>query len=393
MINSKSSKKSALVFVISNIWQCRIYKKVIHGIYDKKRPVIIIGLRSNINNKSFWDDINETPLYHINVSSAFDLNKLSFIKSLIDLSSIRNELKTLISKIPHTHINNGISFVSDDLFRIHELTALSLFRDIKEILCLQHGLRTKNNNLKNKIKEPLTKQLRFFLFCNLFRILSGNLKKIILNKKCIYFSVFERTNVNNKKFICSGNLAVESSVIDLKALNKNKNKNLLFMGSGAFRYNNNLDKNLAYKAILYAIKLFENHGYKKLYFKFKPDEDIKFLKDKLKNNKNVIFLSNSYDLFESIKSSSPELIMCTNGSTVVAELFLSGYKNISYQTNFEGYDNFYSDMYLLCGIKVQNLNITNLEVTDPSNVEINIKLKNLIGYKDGGIKLVADILN
>ena len=66
--------------------------------------------------------------------------------------------------------------------------------------------------------------------------------------------------MNNKKFICSGNLAVESSVIDLKALNKNKNKNLLFMGSGAFRYNNNLDKNLAYKAILYAIKLFENHG-------------------------------------------------------------------------------------------------------------------------------------
>ncbi len=391
---SELPKKSALVFVISNLWQCRIYKKILNNINDKTRPILIVGLRSHINDKCNWTDVTENNIYHINISNFFVFKKLGFIQSFFDISKIRDELEFFMKSLPKAFFKNGISFVTDDLYRVHELTVLSLFKDVKEIICLQHGLRSKNNSLINIIKEPLVNQLRILIFCNFYRKIVRNTKTISFRKKCIYLSIFEPKKTKNKKSLRSGNLAIESSVIDLRSLNKTKNKNLLFMGSGAFRYQNEDDKKLAYDAILYTINLFKKNGHEKLFFKFKPDEDIKFLKAELKNNKNIIFLSQSFDLFDSIRCSLPELIICAEGSTVVAELFLSGYKNILYKTNFKGYDNFYRDIYNICGIKIQNLCSNNLEeVTDPSNLNTKVKMQNLVGYMDGGIKLVADLLN
>lgn len=392
MNNPDLSKKSVLVFVVSNLWQSRIYKKVINQISDKSRPIVIIGLRSNINDKSYWSDINFNDIYHINISHIFNFSKLSFFNSILSISSIRRELSYFLSNLPKTIFKNGVTFITDDLFRVHELAALSLFKNITKIVCLQHGLRSKKNNIKNRTIEPLIKQLRFFLFCNIYRFLANDFRGISLKKKCIFLSIFDAKRQKNNKLICSGNLAVESSVIDLNELKKNNDKNFLFMGSGAFRYHNEKDKKFAYDAVLYAFQIYNLGGFKKLYFKFKPDEDIEFLKNKFSDDENIVFLAQNFDLLESIKASSPNLVMCSDGSTVVAELFLSGYKNILYKTNFVGYDNFYSDMYKSCGIKVQDLSSLKKEITNPTDPKIIKKLKNLIGYKNGGIKLVAEIL-
>ena len=81
MIDPESSKKPALVFVVSNLWQSRIYKKVINKIQERNRPIIIIGLRSNINDISYWSDINSSYIYHINISNIFNLSKLGFFDS------------------------------------------------------------------------------------------------------------------------------------------------------------------------------------------------------------------------------------------------------------------------------------------------------------------------
>ena len=75
MNNPDLSKKSVLVFVVSNLWQSRIYKKVINQISNKSRPIVIIGLRSNINDKSYWSDINFNDIYHINISHIFNFSK------------------------------------------------------------------------------------------------------------------------------------------------------------------------------------------------------------------------------------------------------------------------------------------------------------------------------
>ena len=126
---------------------------------------------------------------------------------------------------------------------------------------------------------------------------------------------------------------------------------------------------------MYAVEIFRTNGFERLFFKFKPDEDVESLKEELPKDLDIVFLSQNFDLFESIRRSSPDLVMCSDGSTAVAELFLSGYRNILYKTNFVGYDNFYSDIQKVVSIKVQDLQSFKQEVTDPSDLQKDFKVK------------------
>ena len=380
----KSDTQLSFLIVLGNVWQCRIYIKLINSFAKEVNQITIVGLREEVIAKPIWKDLKVDRINFIDLTHEFELDRLSLLSSLTDYFKILNILRDYKTKILGSNDQNKVVFLTDDLYRVHELSALTVFNP-NQIICLSHGLRSEVSSWLNSIKKLLSINIRLFIFCNLSRILRFQ-KIISIKRRTTFLSVFK--NIKKGSYH-SGNLAVQSSVDDISEVHKSvEDKNILFMGSGAFRYNEVEHKKHCLAAIDFITRYCEEFDLN-LFFKFKPDENINFLLDKY-SKKPFTFLNQNSDLFYALAQSSPAKVFCSNGSTVFSELCLAGIDTYIYKTSFKGYDDFYYEIYKGAGAKIldydQNLPEKPLEAVDLNYLKLHI------GYKENSFGILNDLI-
>lgn len=384
--SNRLKKDLNIILVLSNLWQARIYQKIIATAGRSKVNLLVVCLRERLISDPVWKDFKVNSISFIDISSQFSIDRLGFLWSLKNFCQIKLAIRDDINKFfLRNHYHHTIVLV-DDLYRIHELCTISCISQDFQVLCLPHGLRRKNN-IFTIARTKFSEFMRVILFCNLGKLFALK-KNFLLKSNTTHGTIYANEASYSKRRMHVGNLAIQSSITDLEHSKDVSNiSGILFLGSGAFRYNNKEDQRLNILAMKFAIDFAKKSG-QKISFKFKPGEKIDFLHANFPEYSECV-IDDQCDLLSTIELSQPGLVFCSKSSTVVAELILSGYKVFLYESIFTGYNDAYYEIYQKCGLHVQDLNFSQINLA--KNINIGL-LKRLIGVQKRPFSFFVDFL-
>lgn len=371
-----------MIYIFVSVeWQCFIYARILNSSRNLSHNISIIFLRPGLQKSKAWKLISHHKPKFIDLSDYFKKSELGLKQSLRNSKNIINALKGSNYVLP-TRKN---IVMSDNIYRVHELSLLSILPGSSQIIKLPHGLT--EGTILRKLKNFLSQSLRTLLLFHIPRFFM-RLPFFMLRSKFIYVTMQGKST--KKNHIISGNLQVQLSIDRLSELRANyKNtKNVLFFGSGAFRYSNKIfDDKLTIDALDYAIKYCYQND-RKLFCKFKKDEDIELIKS-IRNYENLIVLDENQNFFDVIKEVQPEYIFCSHNSTLVAELILSDFNLIIYNSgSFKGIESSYFNKYKDCGIKLQDLSSLELVPSLLKSKADKKKLLDLIGCSNVDFNII-----
>jgi hypothetical protein len=385
---SASTLKNKKIYIfISTESQCPSFAKILSSSEDEELNITIICLRPGLSKHKAWNAIKNFNLAFIDFSNNFHLSKLGLYDSIRSSKIRRNTLATLID----FDSSDESILLTDNLYRSHEMTFLSLANKIKKIISIPHGLAIIESNIIYRFKAELSKLIRVALLFYLPRLIM--LKPfVLLHSRIIKVRLLKIKG--KKNYIACGNIQVKLSVERLQEIRTNyqETNNILFMGSGAFRFPNDVFDN---QKTLNVINFANEYCIKNnlsLFLKFKKGEDIKFLKD-IHGYEKFNLLSDSSDFINIVNEIKPTHIFCSTLSTMVSELLLAGFKVIMYDPGrFKRNVDSYAEIYKRCNLDTQNLNLENLTPITFKTNEDREKLKNLIGYSDVNFNFIDQCL-
>lgn len=373
------SNKKIFLFV-SLEWQCSIYAKILDSSDIKNMDVTIILLRPELEKNKSWNLISYRKLLFINLSDHFNLERLGLKNSINDFIEIRNALKRNISFL----LSDEHILLTDNLYRVHEMSLISLMPTLKKIIFIPHGLT--ESNFLYKFKDVFIQKIRLLLFFYIPKIFSSQLLYFLRPK---ISSVGIKKRPKKRGYIASGNLQVALSIERLSniQLNYKETNNILFMGSGAFRYSNQIfDNKLTIDAINYANEFCIEKN-KQFFLKLKQGEDSQFIE----HNKNIKILDQNSSYIDLVEEIQPSLIFCSYMSTVVSELLLSGFKVILYDPGvYRGILRRYADIYKECELYTQDLSLKELRPMFLKTKKERMRLEALIDCSEVNFNIIDD---
>lgn len=376
-----------IITILSNQYQVRYINKLVNEIKHHEIQLFIFGLRKNVISQDIWDKNIKIKKIYIDLSDQFDLSKLSFLDSLLQVQNLRSIIFKKISD-ENIKIGDEAIFLIEDMYRLHELSVISFFNPSPSIIVLQHGLRPMK---RSTFLKGIINFARISLFCNLFRFGKASLKLLSnSNITNLYTADVKKPQLENGSYKVA-NYHLLSTLIEIQALEIPINKNnILFLGDGSLRIKNLHSSALVRNAINFATDFAQREG-KKIFFKFKPGEVIEDLNLEDRTN-NLIVIDEEKDLLVALKESNPCLVFCSQSSTTSVELLLSDYCVVLYESFFPGYDDFYGDLLKKVGSKIQDFNIQELQINHKDQLNLSL-LKSQLSFQDNALEALDYIIN
>lgn len=371
-----------MIYIFVSVeWQCFIYAKIINSSKNKNLDISVIVLRSELKKNIAWKSIEHLKPKFIDLSNQFKSSELGLKYSLKNSKQICRTFKSSINNLSSKeHI-----LLTDNIYRVHEMTLLSLLPKTCKVIRLPHGLTEATS--RAKIKNIISNTLRVVV---LFYIPRVFMKLPFFFIKDRLISVTYNGNPKKRNHFISGNLQIKLSVDRLSKIKVNyqKTNNVLFFGSGAFRYSNDIFDSRLTEDAIHFVNDYCTKNDKKFFFKFKKEESTEVLKS-FKNFKDFIILDDSTNLIDIIKKIQPEYIFCSSNSTLVSELMLSGYNVVIYDSgNFKGVARTMNKMYHESNIEIQDLNSIQLNPAVFRTENDKKKLEESIGFSNINFNLI-----
>ena len=381
-MNLQNVSKNIFIFV-SVEWQCQIYARIINSSKFHNLSIKVITLRSGLDTNEAWSSIERHDISFFDLSHNYKLSKLGLIDSVFSSKKIRY---CLLKMLPKNSLNDCI-LITDNLFRVHEMSFLSITSTISRIIVLPHGL-TKKIGL-SKAKSFFTSKLRLLILFYIPRLIY-KLRFFSISSK-IKNVTFEKDFKNNNSFF-SGNLQVKNSIDRLLEIKKDykETENILFMSSGSFRYPNDVYNNQPTLSAIKFVNKYCKKNNKNLFLKFKQDEGLEYAKN-FQDNPNITILDETKNYIELINDIQPAYIFCSHLSTIASELLLSGYQVVIYNSGvFSGIAKSYAEIYRDLNLSLQDLNSNDLCVVSLKNKDKKNKLEKMIGCSKVNFNLIDE---
>jgi hypothetical protein len=322
--NHKIAKESRHILVVVSVrWQLAGFLMAARRHAPKK--ITIIKLRPFNITSSDFRTVDEINVSIINAFGFHDIISPGFFvgikRSFLSFDRFRREV------LNHISYDNFV-IITDNEHRAIEYFLRFCLASISSMHVYGHGLVKRESDWRALTMRTLKGIVRW----NIFRVITVlNDKKTLLIGNVINKQYYH-VNINEKNNGCniSGDIFLYANSLKFSEIQKDDSNVLIFFSSGAFRYSD--DRFIRDTVAAYLItKCYAEKNEMQLYVKLKEMESKQYLIDADKTLNLNQFIGGDLDFYDCINNYHPQLLVCGDFSTIVAESSIYSVDVLMYQ--------------------------------------------------------------